>query len=141
MWQLETMQNLSQTIFLLGARPNWFRSIPFRLLTLPRLALCRWSGGGFAQLHFSTLRTSPSFRSQKYCVPMEISYFFCLPRLWNSLPIIDHTQSLTVIKQKLKNFLWNHFLANFDNSLCCFHYPCPCSRCSKNPASNNFNHL
>ena len=27
-WQFETMQNPSQTIFLLGSRPNWFRSIP-----------------------------------------------------------------------------------------------------------------
>ena len=45
-----------------------------------------------------------------------MNYFFRLPRLWNSLPIIDHTQSLTVIKQKLKKILWNHFLANFDNS-------------------------
>ena len=38
-WQLETMQNPSQTILLLGARPNWFRSVPFRLLALPEFNL------------------------------------------------------------------------------------------------------
>ena len=83
------------------------------------------------KLHHKTAHTNAAMNS----------YFFRLPRLWNSLPIIDHTQSLAVIKQKLKKFLWNHFFANFDNSPCCFHYLCPCSRCSKNPASNNFNHL
>ena len=31
------------------------------------------------------------------------------PRLWNYLPIIDLSQSLDVIKPKLKAFLWNHF--------------------------------
>ena len=83
------------------------------------------------KLHHKTAHTNAAMNS----------YFFRLPRLWDSLPIIDHTQSLIVIKQKLKKFLWNHFLANFDNSLCCFHYLCPCSCCSKNPPSNNFNHL
>ena len=41
--------------------------------------------------------------------PIMNSYFYRLPRLWNSLPIIDLSQSLDVIKPKLKAFLWNHF--------------------------------
>ena len=44
------------------------------------------------------------------------TYFYRLPRLWNSLPIIDLSQSVNAIKSKLKTFLWNHFLGNFDNS-------------------------
>ena len=73
--------------------------------------------------------------------PIMNSYFYRLPRLWNSLPIIDLSQSLDVIKPKLKAFLWNHFLANFDNTPCTFHYLCPCTRCSKTPAPTNYNYL
>ena len=73
--------------------------------------------------------------------PIMNSYFYHLPRLWNSLPIIDLSQSLDVIKPKLKAFLWNHFLANFDNTPCTFHYLCPCTRCSKTPAPTNYNYL
>ena len=32
------------------------------------------------------------------------SYFYCLPRLWNSLPVIDLSCSLAVIKYKLKAY-------------------------------------
>jgi len=34
-------------------------------------------------------------------------HIFCLPRLWNSLPIIDLTQSFQTIKFKLKNYFWS----------------------------------
>ncbi|XP_065885775.1 leucine-rich repeats and immunoglobulin-like domains protein 1 [Dysidea avara] len=32
-----------------------------------------------------------------------------LPRLWNSLPVIDLTLSFNTIKQQLKSYLWEHF--------------------------------
>jgi len=73
--------------------------------------------------------------------PIMNSYFYCLPRFWNSLPIIDLSQSLEVIKVKLKKFLWNHFLANFDNSSCKFHYLFPRPHCSKTPTPTNYNYL
>ena len=38
------------------------------------------------------------------------SYFAYLD--YGTLPIIDHSQSLAVVKQKSKKFLWNHFLQN-----------------------------
>ena len=38
------------------------------------------------------------------------SYFYRLPRLWNSLPIIDLSCSLAVIKFKLKAYFWDYFV-------------------------------
>jgi len=49
------------------------------------------------------------------------SYFYSLPRLWNALPKIDCTLSFNKIKQKLKNYLYEHSLTNF-NSSCTFHF-------------------
>ena len=37
------------------------------------------------------------------------SYFYCLPRRWNHLPIIDLSRPLDEIKLKLKRCFWNHF--------------------------------
>ena len=45
------------------------------------------------------------------------SYFYCLPTLWNSLPVIDLSCSLAVIKHKLKAYFWDHFVVNFDKYL------------------------
>ena len=42
------------------------------------------------------------------------SYFRCLPRLWNALPVIDTNLSIATIKAKLKKFMWNHFVDHFD---------------------------
>ena len=36
--------------------------------------------------------------------PIKNSYFYCLPRLWNSLPIIELSQSLEIIEVQLKKF-------------------------------------
>jgi len=55
----------------------------------------------------SGIKLYPRIASTNYIMN---SYFYRLPRLWSSLPIIDLSQSLDVIKSKLKNFLWNHFL-------------------------------
>ena len=67
-------------------------------------------------------------------------YFNRLPRLWNSLPLIDISQSLSTIKIKLYKHFWNHFTANFDpDNLCSYHYLCSCANCSSLPVSYNFN--
>ena len=70
------------------------------------------------------------------------SYFYRLPRLWNSIPIVDLSHSLPTIKYKLKNYFWNHFIKNFDsNNFCTFYYLCPCSKCMKTPAPTNYSLL
>ena len=38
------------------------------------------------------------------------SYFYHIPRLWNSLPLFDLSQTLQTIKFKLRNYFWNHFV-------------------------------
>ena len=42
-----------------------------------------------------------------------------IPRLWNSLPLIDTSFSIRSIRAQLRHHFWNHFIANFDpNNLC-----------------------
>ena len=66
-------------------------------------------------------------------------YFNRLPRLWNSLPIIDVDQSLNTIKRKLKCFFWSYFVANFDpENLCSYHFVCPCNKCVTLPVMCTF---
>lgn len=57
-------------------------------------------------------------------------FFNRLPRLWNSLPPIDLSLSISTIKSHLKTFLWSYFEAHFDpaNS-CSLHFLCPCQNC------------
>ena len=70
------------------------------------------------------------------------SYLYRIPRLWNSIPIIDVSHSLPTIKYKLKNYFWNHFIKNFDsNNFCTFYYLCPCSKGMKTPAPTNYSLL
>ena len=69
----------------------------------------------------------------------RISYFHCLPGLWNVLPVIDINLSIVTIKAKLKNYIWNHFVDHFDDdNHCTYHYLCPSSRCHEHPLSSNF---
>ena len=69
-------------------------------------------------------------------------YFNRFPRLWNSLPIIDVSQSIPTIRKKLYNHFWNRFLDKFDhNYTCTYHYLCPCTHCSSLPVSYNFSLL
>ena len=66
-------------------------------------------------------------------------YFHRLPRLWNSLPVINIQCSLKSIKRKLFIFLWNHFTLHFNPDIpCTYHFVCPCSTCSSKPISFNF---
>lgn len=54
-----------------------------------------------------------------------------LPRLWNSIPCIDTTQSYATIKKAIHQYLWSHFISSFDQEIpCSFHAFCPCNRCS-----------
>jgi len=51
------------------------------------------------------------------------SYFHCLPRLWNALPVTNTSQSITTTKTKLKEFIWKHFFDHFDdNNHCTLHF-------------------
>ena len=70
------------------------------------------------------------------------SYFHRLPLLWNAMPIFDMSMSFYILKSKLKRFMWEHFLANFDANNCTLHYLCPCPRCHQSkPPTSNFNYL
>ena len=54
-------------------------------------------------------------------------YFHRIPRLWNSLPLIDTSLSMPSIRARLRRHIWTHFIANFDcQNLCSYHYLCPC---------------
>ena len=69
------------------------------------------------------------------------SYFYRIPliRLWNSLPLIDLSQTLLTIKFKLKNYFWNHFVNNFDSdNICTFYFRCSCSKCLNTLAPTNY---
>ena len=57
-------------------------------------------------------------------------YFNRLPRLWNSLPPIDLSNSYTTIVAYLKRIFWDHFISTFDQfNTCTYHYCCPCAKC------------
>ena len=62
------------------------------------------------------------------------SYFYRLPRLWNSLPSINSSLSMRTIKSLITSHLFTHFTLTFDSDYpCSFHYLCPCNSCSKTP--------
>ena len=71
------------------------------------------------------------------------SYFNRTIRLWNSMPIIDLTLSLSTIKILLTNYLWTNYIYNFSANFisdytCTFHMLCPCYCCSKLPIISNY---
>ena len=69
-------------------------------------------------------------------------YFNRLPRIWNHLPVIDLDLSVITIKRKLKVYLWNHFLSNFNPDIkCTYSFLCPCVNCNKLPRTPNFDFL
>ena len=67
-------------------------------------------------------------------------YFNRIICLWNSMPVIDLTLSLDIIKTQLTNYcLWSKFNDNFtSDSSCTFHLLCPYHRCSKLPITPNY---
>ena len=69
-------------------------------------------------------------------------YFNRLPRLWNYLPVINTELNLSKIKYKLRSYLWNHFITNFNpDNKCSFSFLCPCINCSKQPKTPTFETL
>jgi len=64
-------------------------------------------------VNFSTGPTRPAgtklFHKTTSTSSIMNSYFYRLPKLWNSLPIIDLSQPLASLKLKLKKYFWNHF--------------------------------
>ena len=66
-------------------------------------------------------------------------YFNRIVRLWNSLPYIDLSLTVSTIKLNLQNFFWNYFVAHFDSdNVHTFHYLCPCNCCSHLPHCTSF---
>ena len=96
---------------------------------------------------FSISKTrSSSYLKLRHAIPkcnlQGYFYFNRLPRLWNSLPLIDISLFIPSIRAKLRDHFWNHFMAHFDsNSVCTYHYLCPCLNCVKLPVNTLFTHL
>ena len=63
-------------------------------------------------------------------------YFNRLPYLWNSLPPIDLSLSLSSIRLKLIDIFWDSFLKSFNpDILCTYYFSCPCHNCFQQPRS------
>ena len=57
-------------------------------------------------------------------------YFSRVVRIWNQLPFLDLSLSFNVLKSTITNYLWEHFITNFNSSdICTFHFVCPCGNC------------
>ena len=69
--------------------------------------------------HMQTTVASYSHSSSSKC------HHFYFNRLWNSLPSIDITLSLPLIKMQLDQYFHHHFINNFNPpKSCSFHYLC-----------------
>ena len=77
-----------------------------------------------------------------YTKLMNNFYFYILPRLRNSLLVINTSLPIQQIKRQLKTYFWNHFVKHFNvNNNCTLlslHYLCPCCKFS---CPVNFNPL
>ena len=88
-------------------------------------------------LTFSSTKTRSStffkLRHSKSNNNIQSNEFFNrIPRLWNSLPLIDIKLSIITLKTKLRKFFWQYFRDNFDPyNYCSFNFLCPCRKCSK----------
>ena len=83
-------------------------------------------------LQFLTRCTSGIKLQARFCSTNRSRHFFFnrVTRLWNALPPIDLSLSISSIKASLKKILWAHFLEHFDSSnYCSYHFLCPCSSC------------
>ena len=66
--------------------------------------------------------------SSQNCI--HFFYFNRVVRIWNSLPVINLSLSASTIKLKIKAFLWEYFLTEFDPSrTCTWFLCCPCQQC------------
>ena len=97
-------------------------------------------------ISFSISKTRSSYLKLRHAIPkcnLQGNFFFNrLPRLWNSLPLLDISMSIPSIRAKLRDHFWNHFIAHFDsNNVCTYHYLCPCLTCAKLPVNTLFIHM
>ncbi len=85
------------------------------------------------KIHTSTTRSSDKITLRHVrCTTQQQQHFYFnrIPRLWNKLPKIDITLSSNSIKVQIYEFLWSHFMDNFDTKdSCTLHFSCPCTRC------------
>ena len=99
----------------------------------------------FIEFHSSSSRLSKANKltHQRFSNLITRHFFFNrVPRLWNTLPVIDISLPTSVIHSRLNKYFWNHFVNNFDSTNpCTFHLLCPCSRCTSIPRSPNFQNL
>ena len=98
----------------------------------------------FIQFVSSSTRSSTHIKL-KSLIPISSNthlnflYFNRVVKLWNALPVIDITLSISAIKHKIKALLWLHFLEHFDSDIVCtWHYLCPCSHCFSSPSQCNY---
>ena len=73
----------------------------------------------------STRSTSGIKLQVRFCPTNRSRHFFFnrVARLWNALPPIDLSLSISSIKASLKKILWAHFLEHFDSSnYCSYHF-------------------
>ena len=91
----------------------------------------------YISLSESNTRSSSNFRlKHRYTNNNKSrhSFFYRIPRLWNSLPPIDPTQSTYRIKLLVTSHLTDHFNSHFNPDCpCSFHYLCPCNSCYSYP--------
>ena len=66
-------------------------------------------------------------------------YFNRLPRLWNALPPVDLSLSVSTNRLMIYKFLWSHTESNFkSDDPCSYHFVCPCNKCTDIPHSPIF---
>ena len=91
----------------------------------------------------SNTRSSSQFKLKHRLTKNNLtrhSYFYRLPRLWNSLPPINPSLSTHTIKSLITSHLFSYFTLQFDSdNPCSFHYLCPCNSCSTIPILINYN--
>ena len=91
----------------------------------------------------SSSTRSSSSNKLSFNRPRNISshhpFFEHFPRLWNALPNLDMSLSLSTLKKQIKQVFWNHFVSTFDpNNLCTYHFVCLCNSCTSLPLRTNF---
>lgn len=101
----------------------------------------RFSVNDYVTLSSTNTRSSGHTKMNHKQSPTSRNHHFLfnrLPRLWNSLPSIDLSQSFPTIKHNLKSFFYNHFILHFDSdNSCSYHFLCPCVNCSSVPSPPN----
>ena len=95
----------------------------------------------FISFSSTNSRCSTNYKLIHFLSTSNYAKNFCFnrcPRLWNSPPVFDPSQSVTSNKQKLLKFLFDHIVIHFyPNIVCTYRYLSPC-RCSVHPPTPPF---